>query len=139
MIKGKDYIGIGVGAIIINDEGKYFLAKRGAKVRNESGKWEFPGGGVEWGELHKEALVREIKEEYDIEIEIIKLLTIHDHLIPDEGQHWLSPSYICRIKSGTPKIMEPDKCDEIGWFTMDELKSLPLSIISRLDLPLLQE
>ncbi len=48
MRKGVDYIGVGVGGVIFNDEGKVFLAKRGAAARNEAGKWEFPGGAVEF-------------------------------------------------------------------------------------------
>jgi len=38
MKKGVDYIGIGVGALIVNKEGKLFLAMRGKETRNESGK-----------------------------------------------------------------------------------------------------
>ena len=62
MKKGVDYIGVGVGAVIFNSEGKVFLSKRGPKARNEVGTWEFPGGGVEFGEKLADALVREIKE-----------------------------------------------------------------------------
>jgi len=43
MKKGVDYIGVGVGALIVNKEGKLFLAMRGKETRNESGKWEFSG------------------------------------------------------------------------------------------------
>ena len=66
MKKGIDYIGVGSGAIIVNREGKVFLAKRGRDARNESGKWEFPGGGVEFGERLEDALVREVREEYGL-------------------------------------------------------------------------
>lgn len=38
MKKGVDYIGVGVGAIILNDKGEVFLAKRGLKAKNERGK-----------------------------------------------------------------------------------------------------
>jgi ADP-ribose pyrophosphatase YjhB (NUDIX family) len=56
MKKGVDFIGVGVGAIILNDEGKVFLAKRGHKAKNERGTWEFPGGGVEFGEKLVDAI-----------------------------------------------------------------------------------
>lgn len=46
MKKGIDYIGVAVGAMIFNEEGKLFLTKRGKKARNERGCWEIPGGGV---------------------------------------------------------------------------------------------
>ena len=130
MKKGVDYIGVGVGAIIVNKEGKVFLAKRGREVRNESGKWEFPGGGVEFGDTLKDTLKREIKEEYGIEIEPGLLLDVCDHIILVEHQHWVSPSFICRLTKGEPKILEPHKCDEIGRFTIEEIKTMDLSIVS---------
>jgi len=131
MKKGVDYIGVGVGAIIVNEDGKLFLSKRGKEVRNESGKWEFPGGGVEYGHTLKDTLKREMKEEYGIDINIGELLDVCDHIIPDEHQHWVSPSYVCTIVKGEPEILEPHKCDEIAWFSPKEIKKLPLSIVTQ--------
>ena len=50
MRKGIDYIGVGVGAAIFNKEGKFLLTLRGREAKNERGKWEIPGGSVEFGE-----------------------------------------------------------------------------------------
>lgn len=138
MKKGTDYIGVGVGAAIFNEDGKLFIAKRGQKARNERGLWEIPGGGVDFGETFEEALKREMKEENDIDIEILELLGVYDHILPDEGQHWVSPTYICRITAGEPKILEPDKCEEIGWFTLVEAERLPLSTITKHDIELIK-
>ncbi len=139
MKKGVDYIGVGVGAAIINREGKIFLSLRGKKVNNEKGKWETPGGGVEFGEILEEAIVREMKEEYNIDIEVIEPLGIHSHIIPDEKQYWVAPTYISKIKSGTPKILEPEKCDAIGWFTIAEAEKLPLSLVTQQDVAALKK
>jgi len=119
--KGVDYIGVGCGAMIFNGEGKLFLAKRGNKDKNEFGKWEFPGGGVEFGEKCEDALKREIKEEFGIDIKVLELLEVSDHIIPEENQHWVAPSYVARLSSGEAKIMEPEKCDDLAWFPIDEL------------------
>lgn len=134
MEEGVDYIGVGVGAVIINSDTKVFLSKRGKEVRNESGKWEFPGGGVEFGDTFKDTIVREMKEEYGVDIEVIELLGVDDHIIPDEKQHWIAPTYICKIKSGIPKILEPHKCEEIGWFTIEEVSKMSISLISEMNL-----
>lgn len=139
MKRGVDYIGVGVGAAIFNDEGKLFVAKRGERANNEKGKWEIPGGAVEFGESLVDALMREIKEENDIDIEIIELLGVYDHILPAEGQHWVAPTYICRLVGGEAKILEPEKCAEIGWFTLDEALQLPLSTITAHDLDLLKK
>lgn len=116
MKRGVDYIGVGVGAVIVNERGELFFARRGPLAKNERGLWEFPGGAVEFGERMADALKREMREEYGIEIETGELLDVCDHILPEEGQHWVSPSFICRIVSGEPKILEPGKCTEIGWF-----------------------
>lgn len=125
---------VGVGAIILNDEGKIFLAKRGKGVSNGAGVWEAPGGGVEFGETMAEAIKREVKEEHGVNIEVFEMLNIVEDIVPEDGWHAIGPAFICRIVSGTPKIMEPDKCDEIGWFTWEEVQKLPLTAYSEKDL-----
>jgi 8-oxo-dGTP diphosphatase len=123
MKRGIDYIGVGVGAVIINDQGKLFLSKRGPLSKNERGLWEFPGGSVEFGETLANALKREMLEEYGIQIEVGELLDIVDHILPEEKQHWVSPTFICHIIQGEPAILEPGKCSQIGWFAPDEIPS----------------
>jgi len=130
MKRGVDYIGVGVGAIIVDDGGRLFLARRGPLAKNERGLWEFPGGSVEFGEKLADALKREMREEYGIEIEVRRLLDVADHILPDEGQHWVSPTYVCAITSGEPQILEPGKCTDIGWFDPAAVPS-DLTMITR--------
>jgi mutator protein MutT len=139
MKKGIDYIGVGVGAVILNADGRVFLAKRGREARNESGKWEFPGGGVEFGETLEHALMREVLEEYGFEVEVQELLDVVNHLIPAEEQHWVSPTFLCRFTSGAPRIREPDKCDEIGWFELEMIPVDQLTIASKKSLESLRK
>jgi mutator protein MutT len=133
MKRGVDYIGVGVGAIIIDDEGRLFLARRGPKAKNERGLWEFPGGAVEFGETLAQALQREIHEEYGIEISVGKLVDVVDHILPQEHQHWVSPTYICKITSGQPSIQEAEKCTEIGWFYINQIPN-ELTQVTRINL-----
>jgi len=134
MKRGKDYIGVGVGIVVFNDEGKIFITKRGQACANDRGKWEIPGGGVEYGEMREDAVVREIKEENDIDVEVLEELQTSDHFSPEEGLHWVTTSFICRYVGGEPKIMEPTKCEEIGWFSIEDAEKLDLSGISEHDL-----
>jgi 8-oxo-dGTP diphosphatase len=130
MRRGFDYIGVGVGAVIVNEQNQVFLARRGPKSGNERGLWEFPGGAVEFGEKLRDALVREIFEEFGVRIEVGEMLDVSDHILPEESQHWVSPTFICHILAGAPAIREPEKCSEIGWF---DIGSIPpeLTKISR--------
>lgn len=121
---GHDYIGIGGGVLIFNKKKELLLMRR-AKTRNEDGWWSRPGGEVEYGEKAIASMKREIKEEAGINIDIWGYLPHTDHIIKKENQHWISIGYLANIKSGKPRIMEPDKCDGIGWFS---LKNLPPKI-----------
>jgi mutator protein MutT len=133
MKRGVDYIGVGVGAIIVDNENRLFLARRGPKAKNERGLWEFPGGAVEFGETMAQALQREIREEYAIEISVGKLVDVVDHILPKEHQHWISPTYICKIISGKPNIQEPEKCTEIGWFQINQIPN-ELTKVTRINI-----
>lgn len=139
MKKGVDYIGVGVGAAIFNNEGKLLLALRGEKAKNERGKWEIPGGSVEFNETCEQAIQREIKEELDVTIAVGELLDVCSHIIPEEKQHWVSPTYICTIIKGEPRIMEPEKCADLDWFSIAEMEALPLSLVTQHDLQTLKK
>lgn len=132
MKKGIDFIGASVGAMIFNHQGKLFLTKRGQKAKNERGFWENPGGAIELGETLEEAVRREIKEEHSIAIRLIEQFPASDHFV--EGQHWVATTFLAQIKKGQePVILEPEKCEAIGWFDMGKLPK-PISVITKLDL-----
>lgn len=119
MKQGKDYIGVGCGAVIINENNELLLQQRNKEP--EKGYWSIPGGKVEMFEKMEDAVVREVLEETGCMIEIIDLLGICNHIVEDEKVHWMSPSFLCKIKSGVPKIMEPTKHTDMKWFKIDEL------------------
>lgn len=132
MKRGIDYIGVSAGAMILNEKGEILLCKRSMHAKNERGCWENPGGAVEFGEKLEDAVKREIKEELNIDLELLEQFPAGDHIIPGDRQHWVATTFLAKIKSGKPKIMEPEKCDEIKWFSLKDLPS-PLSIITQMD------
>ncbi len=138
MLPGRDYIGVGVGAMVFNAEGEVFLAQRGPAATNERGAWEFPGGKVDWGETLAAAICREFREEYGMVIALVALLGVPDHILPAEGQHWISPTFLARHVEGTPQICEPAKCAAIGWFRLAALPT-PLSVVTQADLLLYEQ
>lgn len=131
MKKGVDFIGVGAGAIVFNDNGEVLVAQRGPKARNEAGKWDFPGGSVEFGETCEDAVTRELKEEFEIDIEVIELLEVVNHILPKENQHWVSPSFVAKHIGGDPRITEPDKCTGFKWMKISEINPADLSESSK--------
>ena len=135
MRAGYDYIGVGVGAMVFNEAGEVFLARRGPHASNERGTWEFPGGKVGFGETLAQAIMREFVEEYGMTIELGELLGVNDHILEREQQHWVSPTFLARHVAGTLHILEPSKCSEIGWFALTALPE-PLSQVTMDDVRL---
>ncbi|NTW32968.1 MAG: NUDIX domain-containing protein [Bacteroidetes bacterium] len=116
---GRDYIGVSVGAVLTDGEGKVLLLRR--KKNPEAGLWSIPGGMVEYNEKVQDALTREIKEELDVEIKVKKLLCVIDNLITDGCFHTVSLSYIVDIVQGIVRNVEKDKHSDIDWFDLNFL------------------
>ncbi len=130
MKAGKDYIGVGLGVAIFNDKGEVLLMKRGKKCYNEIGTWALIGGKLDFGETLHQGIIREVLEKIDVRIEIDSNLLFYDHILPAENQHWVAHIFTAHATSGIPKIMEPEKCDELAWFSLDNLPS-PIAQMSQ--------
>ena len=116
---GKDYIGVGVWAFILNDNDELLLQKRA--VPAEKDHWCIPGGRLEMFETLENAVIREAKEETNLDIEVLQIMGVCDHIIKEENAHWVATSYLCKIRSGVAKIMEPDKASDMKWFNINNL------------------
>lgn len=103
---------------VVRWEGK-FLACRNSPNRRHAGLWEFPGGKVDLGESHEEALRRELWEELQIEVQIIGLTFMIDFQPPLQGQIFF---YEAELKSALPSNSEDH--DEIRWLSLAELSGL---------------
>ena len=107
-----------VGAVIENESGEILCALRGPEMTLPN-YWEFPGGKIEEGESKEEALVREIDEELDCQIEVLQ--HVDDTTYEYEKVIVRLETYLSRIISGTPKISEHA---EIKWVPRKELNTL---------------
>lgn len=106
-----------VVAAIIIENGKVFATQRGYGEFKDG--WEFPGGKIEPGETPEEAIVREIKEELDTEVEVIELLDTVEYDYPNF--HLSMGCFICKIKSGDLVLKEHEAAK---WLTKDTLGGL---------------
>lgn len=109
-----------VAAIIIH-ENKIFATQRGYGEFKDG--WEFPGGKIEPGETPQEALVREIKEELDIEIEVKDFLETVEYDYPEF--HLSMDCFFCTIKSGELVLKEHEAAKWLTVETLDSVDWLP--------------
>ncbi len=108
---------INVAAAIIKTKNQIFATQRGYGPFKDG--WEFPGGKIEEGETPEQALIREIKEELDTEIEIGELVDIVEYDYPDF--HLTMHCFMCTIKSGDLVLKEHEAAK---WLTKETLYSV---------------
>ena len=108
-----------VASIAIIDANDQILIAKRPNKKHLSGFWEFPGGKVEKGESPEYALVREVKEELNIDInnKCIAPLTFSEFNY--EKFHLLLLLYVCRRWEGEPMSMEKN---EIKWVKVNTLR-----------------
>lgn len=109
-----------VAAIIINNN-KVFATQRGYGEFKDG--WEFPGGKIESGETPQEALIREIKEELDTEIEVKDYLKTVEYDYPEF--HLSMDCFFCVIKSGELVLKEHEAAKWLTAETLDSVDWLP--------------
>lgn len=105
--------GIRVSAIIIRDS-KILLIHR---KKPDEEYWVFPGGGQEEGETIEETLVREVKEETNLDVLHIK----EKLMIYNEASNKEEPFFICIVSDGVPEIMgeEKEKNNAGNWYKLE--------------------
>jgi 8-oxo-dGTP diphosphatase len=100
-------------AVIFNEQGDVLLCHR-----RDMDVWNLPGGGVEYGELPTEAVIREVMEETGLEVSIDRLLGVYGKWEkPDE----LVFSFLCRVTGGQLELT--DESDDNRYFDIDSVPS----------------
>ncbi|MGG4345100.1 NUDIX domain-containing protein [Paenibacillus lautus] len=67
------------------------------------------------------AVIREIKEELGIDIEIERLLCVTNHIVHSENVHWVAPTFVAHIINGSVQNREPHALQEVQWFPIDDI------------------
>ena len=122
---------IRVVAAIIIDGGKVFATQRGYGEFKDG--WEFPGGKIEADELPEDAIIREIKEELDTEVEVVGLLDTVEYDYPKF--HLSMDCFICKIKSGDLVLKEHEAAKWLTKETLNSVEWLPADqgLITKID------
>lgn len=115
---------IKVVAAVIRDGDRIFATQRG--YGDFKGGWEFPGGKIEEEETPQEALVREIKEELEIEIEVGELIDTIEYDYPTF--HLSMDCFWAEIVSGDMVLKEHEAAKWLTKETLDSVEWLPADI-----------
>jgi 8-oxo-dGTP diphosphatase len=123
--RGIDHIGVSAVFIIHDGQGNVLLQRRGPNARDENGNWDVGGGAIEFGESIDAAVRREIKEELCAEPIEVRFIKVYDAFRELNGNktHWIAILHAVEVDPRSVKIGEPDKIDEIKWFTHTNLPS----------------
>lgn len=115
--------GLTVRGIIKNDNGEILIVKRHPKSKTDPEMWELPGGKVENGEFFTDALVREIKEEVNLDVNVGDFA----EAIQNDYSHKRTVQIMMYldVKEGEVKISE----EHVDWMWADieKMRTLELS------------
>ena len=111
-----------VACALVDVDKRVLLAQR-PSGKAMAGLWEFPGGKIEPDERPEDTLIRELKEELGIVVDVACLapLTFASHAYPDF--HLLMPLYVCRRWQGTVTALEGQN---IAWVRPNRLRDYPM-------------
>jgi 8-oxo-dGTP diphosphatase len=111
-----------VAVALVDADGRVLLAQR-PEGKAMAGLWEFPGGKIHAGESPEAALIRELKEEIDIDVTEACLapFTFASHRY--ENFHLLMPLYVCRRWKGA---LRPREGQTLAWVRPAKLGEYPM-------------
>lgn len=114
----RPLVGVGVGVLVVHN-GLLLLGRR--KGSHGAGSWAAPGGRLEFGEDLETCALRELREETGLDATVTELGPYTSDVFEDAGQHDLTVFVVARGIRGTPRNLEPHKCEGWAWFTWDEM------------------
>ncbi len=127
-IRYKSMLVVDIMLTRINDRGKEeVLLSLRKNTGHQDGKYELPGGHVDEGEDLMQGMVREAKEELNIDIDKkdLKIAHILHNYRGDRVNFILTTEKY----NGELKIGEPEKCEKLEWFEMDDLpENIPVKV-----------
>lgn len=118
-LENKGVFRIAVRGVIMH-KGKFLLMKRSKIARGEHGYWELPGGGLDFGEAPEEALKREVQEEVQMDVEVIKPLSVW-HYVRKNNLQIIGFTYLCTTKDDTVTLS--DEHLEHTWIQHDQIEA----------------
>lgn len=122
----KQYTRVSACGLILDEDNRILLARLSKIVRGNAGKWTLPGGGIEFGEDPKKAIVREVKEETGLNATVGKLLDVDSDVFKftDATAHGIRIIYEATVEPGDIVVESNGSTDAVQWFSRQEIKEL---------------
>ncbi len=108
-------------SVIVIEEGKILLVRHEKRGKTY---WVLPGGGVDYGETLEEAVVRELKEETNLDIKVDKLVLVDDFIPEDRHRHVVDLYFTAKVVGGELKLGADSIMREVRYFPIEELADL---------------
>lgn len=115
--------GLTVRGIIKNNENEILIVKRHPKSRTDPEMWELPGGKVESGEFFTDALVREIKEETNLEVKVGDFA----EAIQNDYMHKRTVQLMMYLDDIKGEVKISEEHTEWMWASLEKIKDLEIS------------
>lgn len=110
---------VGVATIVRNSNNQFLLGHRIGTLGKNT--WGLPGGKLDFGEELKDCAIRELEEETNLIVNSNDLMLVGvSNAIFDENTHYITVIYETRKYSGILNVVEPEKCEEWRWFSLNE-------------------
>jgi ADP-ribose pyrophosphatase YjhB (NUDIX family) len=121
--QGVDDPAVSCAFVCHDGGGRIVLYRRSERCRDEHGTWDSGAGALEHGESFEDAVTREVREEFGATPKRIDLLGVRNVLRTIDGvpTHWVALLFAVEVDPAEVRIGEPEKMDELGWFTLDAL------------------
>lgn len=116
-----------VGALV--REERVLLAHRSSSKRAHPDRWDLPGGCVEDGECEIGALERELREELGVQVAAGSTSHLCRVIVRPAGEPVLLSAWLVREWTGLPTNAAPEEHDDIGWFGLATMPSLPYELV----------
>lgn len=110
---------VGAGAVVQDDDGRLLVVQRGRAPAR--GRWSLPGGRVETGERAADAVVREVREETGLHVDVVSFVGFVEHIFEDH--HMVVLDFLAVVVGG--HLEAGDDADQAAWVTRRELEDRP--------------
>ena len=117
-----------VGGVIFNEDNKVLILKRLSTENVFPNIWELPSGKVDFNENPNTAILREVKEETNLDTSIISPFHIFDYLVEKKEyvRHSVQINYLLKALSNEV-ILSPDEHDKFAWIYKEEIDNYDIT------------